>query len=157
MKRGCMKRLPLWATLGLFLAGLLPGTLAAQDTAPQAEPVGHMMGVVYKKDVKEPYKNIRVALTRIDKKTEKGEEEEVYKSDPTDDEGRYQIKNVPAGVYKAGLITKSGKKPSKTLTVVKIVADQTLERSFFWKGRKPLLGYINCWIAIIFFGIILIL
>jgi hypothetical protein len=115
---------------------------------------GGMMGVVYKKDIKTPFKNCRVALTTLEKDKKKQKQ---YKSDPTDDDGKYEIINVPPGVYKVGIITKSGKKPSKTLTVVNIVAGQMLDRSFYYKPRKPLLGYINCFIAVVFFGIILIL
>lgn len=137
-----------WLTVLLFSILILPlNTLAQEET-------GSMMGVVYKKDVKTPFKNCQVVLTTLEKDKKK---EKQYKSEPTDDNGNYEIKNVPEGVYKAGLITKSGKKPTKTLTVVKIVKGKVLERSFFYKPRKPLLGYINCVIAVIFFGILIII
>ena len=152
MKRHCHNKIIVGIWIGMFLIPLLSVSGFAQDTVA----VGHMMGIIYKKNVESPYKGIRVVLTRIEKEKKEGEEEK-YESEPSDDEGRYQINDVPVGVYKVGLITKSGKKPNKTLTVVNIVADQTLERSFFWKPRKPLLGFLNCFIAVIFFGIILIL
>ena len=152
MKKHCHNKIIVTIWIVMFLIPLLDVSGFAQD----AVPVGHMMGIIYKKDVKNPYKGVRVVLTRIEKEKKEGEEEK-YESDPSDDEGNYQLTNIPVGVYKAGLILKSGKKPHKTLTVVSIVADQTLERSFFWKPRKPLLGLLTCFIAVIFFGIILVL
>jgi len=137
-----------WLTISAFIFLILPFQMFSQAET------GGMMGVVYKKDVKTPFKKCRVALITIvkDKKKEK-----IYKSEPTDDEGKYEITNIPPGIYKVGIITKSGKKPSKTLTVVNIVGGQILDRSFYYKPRKPLLGYLNCFIAVIFFGIILII
>jgi hypothetical protein len=134
--------------VAFFVILFLPGQTIAQ------EQTGTMMGVVYKKDIKTPFKKCRVVLMTIEKDKEK---EKRYQSEPTDDNGNYEIKEVPAGVYKVGLITKSGKKPTKTLTVVNIVAGQVLERSFFYKPRKPLLAYWNCFIAVIFFGIFIVL
>jgi hypothetical protein len=141
----------------VLICVLLIPAAAATGFAQEAEPVGHLMGIIYKKNVKNPYKGVRVVLTRIEKDKKKDEEEERYESEPSDSDGNYQLRDIPVGVYKIGLVLKSGKKPNKTLTVVNIVADQTLERSFFWKPRKPLLGILTCSIAIIFFGIILIL
>ena len=138
-----------WCTVLVFLFLLLPATAFAQD-----ENTGSMMGVVYKKDVKTPFKNCWVVLTTIEKDKKK---EKQYKSEPTDDNGNYELNNIPTDIYKVGLITKSGKKPTKTLTVVNIVGGKVLERSFFYKPRKPLLGYLNCVFAVIFFGIFIIL
>lgn len=142
------KKIGTWLTVLVFAILILPlNTLAQEGT-------GTMMGVVYKKDVKTPFKNCQVVLTTLEKDKKK---EKHYKSEPTDDNGNYEIKDVPEGIYKAGLITKSGKKPTKTLTIVKIVNGKVLERSFFYKPRKPLLGYMNCVIAVIFVGILIII
>ena len=138
--------------LGICLIPLL----SASGFAQAAVQTGHIMGVIFKKDIKSPYGGIRVVLTKIEKEKKEGEEEK-YESDPSDDDGNYQLRDIPVGVYKVGLVTKSGKKPNKTLTVVNIAADQTLERSFFWKPRQSLLGILTCFIAVIFFGIILVL
>ena len=142
------KKIGTWFTVLVFAILILPVNSLAQEES------GSMMGVVYKKDVKTPFKNCQVVLTTLEKDKKK---EKHYKSEPADDNGNYEIKDVPAGIYKAGLITKSGKKPTKTLTIVKIVKGKVLERSFFYKPRKPLLGYINCVIAIIFVGILIII
>lgn len=149
MKKGAFfRKAGAWMTVLLFSIVILPlNTLAQEET-------GSMMGVVYKKDVKTPFKDCRVVLTTLEKDKKK---EKQYQSEPTDDNGNFEIKNVPEGVYKAGLITGSGKKPTKTLTIVKIVKGKILERSFFYKPRKPLLGYINCVLAVIFFGILIII
>ena len=136
-------------TAGVFLFLIIPATVSGQE-----ESTGAMRGVVYKKDVKTPLKNFRVVLTTIEKDKKK---EKKYESQPTDDNGNYELNNIPADVYKVGLVKKSGSNPTKTLAVVKIQAGKILERSFFYKPRKPLLAYINCVLAVIFAGILLII
>lgn len=144
---------PIWRnsiiflTISAFLFFILPYQLFTQNN------MGQMMGIVYKKDVKTPYKDCRVVLISLEKDKNKRKE---YKSNPTDKDGKYEIQNVPPGVYKVGIIRKGGNKSRKTLTVVNIIGGKTLDRSFFYKPKKPLLGYLNCFIAVIFFGIFIV-
>lgn len=142
------KKIGTWLTVLVFAILILPLNSMAQ------EETGSIIGIVYKKDIKTPLKGCQVVLTTLEKDKNKQKQ---YKSEPSDDNGNYEIKNVPEGIYKAGLIIKSRNKPTKTLTIVKIIQGKTLERSFFYKPRKPLLGYINCVLAVIFFGIVLVI
>lgn len=138
-----------WFACMAFLLLLLPGTVFSQE-----DNTGTIRGVIYKKDVKTPIKNYRVVLTTIEKDKEK---EKRYESEPSDDNGNYELLNVPADIYKVGLVKKSGNKPTKTLTVVNVQGGKILERDFFYKPRKPLLGYINCVFAVLFVGILVII
>jgi hypothetical protein len=139
--------------LGLIIIFVIPYSAAAE------EPVGSMKGVVYKKNGQEPFKDCKVVLERVEKDKDKQEQRKrEYESEPTDDMGEYVLPDIPEGVYKVRLIRPSGKKSRKSLTVVNIVAGQTIERSFYIRPKKIFAGYYEpCVGFILLFGLVLLL
>lgn len=134
-------------TLTAFLFLMTPfSTLAEVKT-------GNIKGFLYEKDGKSPCKKCLIILEKVGK--EYGDRK--YKSQPTGDNGEYQLNNIPEGVYKVSLIPKDGKKGLKTLTVVKIKADQTIDRSFLKKRKRPFFIYIPCIIALGLAGVFFII
>lgn len=140
--------------LGLIFNFVVPFSAVAE------EMVGNMKGVVYKKDGQKPFKDCVVVLETVEKRKNSEQEQRKgeYKSEPTDEMGEYWLENIPEGVYKVKLIRPSGKKARKSLTVVKIVANQTLERSFYVRPKKFFAGYYEpCVGFFLLFGLVLLL
>jgi hypothetical protein len=131
------------ATLMVFCFLMLPVAVFSQ-AAP-----GNIMGFVYDKDGKTPLKDARVVLKKV--KAKKSDKE--YKSDPTGETGDYKMENIPEGRYRALIVIKDGK-IYPTLSVVNVIAEKTVIRSFHLAPKRPFLAffYEPCGIAMLIAG-----
>lgn len=115
---------------------------------------GNLMGFVYDKDGKTPLEEARVILKKV--KAKKGDK--TYKSEPTGETGDYKMGEIPEGKYKAAIEVKNGKM-YQTLSVVNIIGDKTVIRSFHLAPKRPFfLFFIEpCGIAMSIAGTALII
>ena len=140
-----IKNLTVWAVMTAFLGLAGPLSVVAQDDVPR----GNLMGFVYEEDGKTPLEDARVILRKV--KGERGDKE--YRSEETPETGDYRIDNVPAGRYRALILTETDKL-YPTLSAVNVVADQTVVRSFHLAPRRPFGAFFiePCGIAMIIAG-----
>jgi hypothetical protein len=128
MSKNVIKRMLTFAIVGIFLS-FLPAA------AGFAEDLGHLQGIVYESDGTTPLKDAGIVLEYL----EKGKKTETeFKSNITDDTGKYKIENVPVGKYR-GKIMLNGKhyRIKKVDFFVHIIKDETNFVSFALKrGRK---------------------
>lgn len=131
------------AALMAFCFLLLPAAVFSQETA------GNLMGFVYDKDGRTPLEDARVVLKKV--KAQKGDKE--YKSEPTGETGDYKMENIPEGRYRALIVVRGGK-VYPTLSVVNVLGEKTVVRSFHLAPKRPFLAffYEPCGIAMMVAG-----
>lgn len=111
----------------LFFLFMLPAVNFAED-------VGHLEGIVYESDGKTPLKDTRIILELFERGKKTDTE---YKSNITDDSGKYKLENVPVGKYRGKIVLK-GKhyKIKKVDFYVHVIKNETNFVSFALKRRQ---------------------
>jgi hypothetical protein len=87
--------------LGAFLLFAIPVAPFAKVKAPPAPANGSLVGFIYAKDMRTPVRNAIVKLRNIAKGTD-------YESEPTDDNGMYEITGIEEGRYIMGVTAQNG-------------------------------------------------
>ena len=123
--------------LAICVIGCFLLSLSAIFALAQEIQTGVMMGYVYEKDGKTPIKNAIVII----RNTLTGEE---FSSRPTDNTGRYEIYNIPEGIYHVKVYLDK-KHQYNQRVLPRIEKGKTLILSFNIKKRTPfLIGCIKC-------------
>ena len=123
--------------LAIFVIGGFFLSLSAIFILAQEVQTGVMMGYVYDKDGEKPIKNAIVVI----RNTRTGEE---FSSRPTDNTGRYEIYNIPEGIYHVRVYLDKKHQYNQRI-LPRIEKGKVLILSFNIKKKTPfLLGCIKC-------------